>query len=111
MLGRLSFRIIFWYPQPARSVLVVKLLGGRSPKKNPFLALQSVLEPPGDEASGLSPAVGFAIAMAVLSVLLNGWGVLRLRAWNPRGEPIMQRERPETIDAFSQIKPEGAVVA
>jgi ABC-type transport system involved in multi-copper enzyme maturation permease subunit len=62
---------------------------------DPFLALQSVLEPPLDEVAGLSPAFGFAIAMVVLSALLNGWAILRLRAWNPRGEPIMQRERPE----------------
>jgi hypothetical protein len=36
--------------------------------------------------------------MLGLSVLLNGWGVLRLRVWNPSGEPIMQRERPEDQD-------------
>ena len=25
--------------------------------------------------------------------VLNGWGIARLRVWNPSGEPIMQRER------------------
>ena len=33
--------------------------------------------------------------MVVLSVLLNAWGVLKLRVWNPSGEPIQQRERPD----------------
>ena len=27
-------------------------------------------------------------------MLLNGWGLLRLRVWNPSGEPIMQRDKP-----------------
>jgi hypothetical protein len=33
-----------------------------------------------------------------LSVLLNGWAILRLRVWNPSGEPIMQREKIEDAD-------------
>src|SRR5947209_18667997 len=32
--------------------------------------------------------------MLVLTFLLNGWGIFRLRAWNPSGEPIMQRDLP-----------------
>jgi ABC-type Na+ efflux pump permease subunit len=59
----------------------------------PFLALFSVLEP-GQGEAGLAPAYGFALTMLILSALLNGWGILRLRAWNPSGEPIMQREKP-----------------
>jgi hypothetical protein len=31
-------------------------------------------------------------------VLLNGWGLLRLRVWNPSGEPIIQREKPEEAE-------------
>jgi ABC-type Na+ efflux pump permease subunit len=60
---------------------------------DPFLALLSVLEP-GESGAGLAPAYGFAIAMLILSVILNAWGILRLRVWNPSGEPIMQREKP-----------------
>ncbi|HMF16214.1 MAG TPA: ABC transporter permease [Gemmataceae bacterium] len=60
----------------------------------PYVALQEVLEPP-EVAPAIPVAYGFAIAMGVLSVLLNGLGILKLRSWNPRGEPIMQRERPE----------------
>src|SRR5207245_3209449 len=40
-------------------------------------------------------AYGFAIAMLALSGLLNFIGILRLRVWNPSGEPIIQREAPE----------------
>jgi ABC-type transport system involved in multi-copper enzyme maturation permease subunit len=62
---------------------------------DPFLALQSVLEP-GNQA--IAPAYGFAIVMVVLSVLLNLWGMVRLRVWNPSGEPIMQREAPSEAE-------------
>jgi hypothetical protein len=37
--------------------------------------------------------------MLLLTAFLNGWGILWLRAWNPSGEPIMQRESPEQADA------------
>jgi hypothetical protein len=57
-----------------------------------------VVEPGPQDRNGLAPAYAFALAMAVLSVLLNGWAMWRLRKWNPRGEPIMQRERPEDED-------------
>jgi ABC-type transport system involved in multi-copper enzyme maturation permease subunit len=62
---------------------------------DPFLALSSILEPPLHSESGLAPAYGFTAAMIVLSILLNAWAILRLRVWNPSGEPIMQRELPE----------------
>jgi ABC-type Na+ efflux pump permease subunit len=60
---------------------------------NPFAALQSVLEPPAEDTI-ISAPVGFAAMMLLLSVLLNAWAILRLRVWNPSGEPIMQREAP-----------------
>jgi ABC-type transport system involved in multi-copper enzyme maturation permease subunit len=65
---------------------------------NPIQALQSVLDPVQQEETVVSPAYGFAGAMLVLSVLLNAWAILRLRVWNPSGEPIMQRERPAEAD-------------
>src|SRR5713226_6150868 len=44
--------------------------------------------------------------MLILSTLLNGFGIVMLRVWNPSGEPIMQREmfgatpsEPERIHA------------
>jgi ABC-type transport system involved in multi-copper enzyme maturation permease subunit len=60
---------------------------------NPFRALWSVQEA-APAGAGLAPAYGFALAMLALSALLNGYGLLRLRVWNPSGEPIMQREAP-----------------
>lgn len=62
---------------------------------DPLLALQSVLEPVTESASGLAPAYAYAGVMALVSGLLNVWGIVRLRVWNPSGEPIIQRERPE----------------
>jgi ABC-type Na+ efflux pump permease subunit len=64
---------------------------------NPYAALQAVLEPP-EVGWLMHPAYGFVAAMTLLSVALNGLAVVRLRKWNPRGEPIMQRERPEKDD-------------
>src|SRR5205823_2696719 len=61
---------------------------------DPFAALASVQEQRASSALGLAPACGFALVMALWSVLLNGWGLWRLRVWNPSGEPIMQRDKP-----------------
>src|SRR5260221_616150 len=61
---------------------------------NPFRALHSVLEA-STQQQVLHPAYGYFIVMVGLSALLNVVGIWRLRKWNPRGEPIMQRERPE----------------
>jgi ABC-type transport system involved in multi-copper enzyme maturation permease subunit len=63
---------------------------------DPIQAWLSVLTPAASEgAFVIAPAYAFAGAMLVLSVLLNFWGILRLRVWNPSGEPIMQREQPD----------------
>src|SRR5262245_1417093 len=61
---------------------------------DPFLALQAVLEPPVGGRT-LHPAYGYFIVMMTISAGINLLGILRLRKWNPRGEPIMQRERPQ----------------
>lgn len=61
---------------------------------DPFLALAQVLDPI-EVRGGLRPAFGFATAMLALAALINGWAMFKLRAWNPRGEPIMQRESVE----------------
>jgi ABC-type transport system involved in multi-copper enzyme maturation permease subunit len=67
---------------------------------DPFLALQSAHQALPEHAGpvGLPPAYGFAIVMVALGVLLNLWAMARLRVWNPSGEPIIQRERPEDIE-------------
>lgn len=60
----------------------------------PFLALQHVLDPPSSSTNWV-PYL-FALIMLGLSVLLNAFAILRLRVWNPSGEPIIQRELPDT---------------
>jgi ABC-type Na+ efflux pump permease subunit len=65
---------------------------------DPFVALGTAQGPMQEAAAGLAPAYGFALVMLGLSVLLNGWGLLRLRVWNPSGEPLMQREKPEEAE-------------
>jgi ABC-type Na+ efflux pump permease subunit len=62
---------------------------------DPFQALRAVQQPGETEGLSLPPAYGFALVMFGFSVLLNVWGLLRLRVWNPSGEPIIQRERPD----------------
>ncbi len=66
---------------------------------DPILALQSVLEPVTATERALVPAYGFTGVMVLLSALLNLWGIVRLRVWNPSGEPVIQRERPEDVEA------------
>lgn len=73
----------------------------------PYLALQEVVEPP-SAAAGTETAYGFAAAMLVLTVLLNAWSILRLRVWNPSGEPVQQRERPEDEEAVDRAKAHAA---
>jgi ABC-type transport system involved in multi-copper enzyme maturation permease subunit len=70
----------------------------------PFLALASVHEGMYQEQAGIavSPAYLFSAVMLSLGVLVNLFSMWRLRVWNPSGEPIMQRDRPE--DA---LDPEG----
>jgi hypothetical protein len=83
-------------------------VGAWQTRLQPFFALQAVVEPLATEASAIAPAYEFALAMLVLSVLLNGWAVLRLRVWNPSGEPIMQREQPEEEEAKDRTRAHAA---
>ncbi len=73
---------------------------------DPFLAMGSVVESAG--SSRIHPAYGFAAAMVVLSSALAGWSILRLRVWNPSGEPIMQREAPEVTEEKDRAKAHAA---
>jgi ABC-type transport system involved in multi-copper enzyme maturation permease subunit len=67
---------------------------------HPFVALSAVVNPHVGEAAPLVPAAyGCAGVMLLLAVVLNVWGILWLRVWNPSGEPIMQRESPEGAEA------------
>jgi ABC-type transport system involved in multi-copper enzyme maturation permease subunit len=74
---------------------------------DPVRALLSALDPAG--AAGHIPVVyGYVGVMVGLSVLVNAWGVYKLRAWNPGGEPIMQRETPEEEEAKDRAKAHAA---
>jgi ABC-type transport system involved in multi-copper enzyme maturation permease subunit len=73
----------------------------------PYLALQRVLDPP-RYATPLPPGCDFALGMLGVSTVLNGIGMWRLRAWNPRGEPIQQRERPEADDDKDRARAHAA---
>lgn len=59
---------------------------------DPFVAMQTVLEPPAGGWGGPAPAYGFLLVTLVLCAAMNGVGIWKLRKWNPSGEPIMQRE-------------------
>jgi ABC-type transport system involved in multi-copper enzyme maturation permease subunit len=67
---------------------------------DPFLALARVLDPPMDW-SGLPPAQGLALVMLIWTVLLNAIAMVKLRVWNPSGEPIIQ---PEQVAAEAEEK-------
>jgi ABC-type Na+ efflux pump permease subunit len=74
----------------------------------PLLALQSVFEPPAAAVAALPAAYAFGLAMLVLAVLLNGWAILRLRVWNPSGEPIIQREQIDDEDIKDRARAHAA---
>jgi ABC-type transport system involved in multi-copper enzyme maturation permease subunit len=78
---------------------------------DPFQALATVQDPVAAAGEAVPPAVGFALAMLGLSVLLNGWGLLRLRVWNPSGEPIIQREAPDAAEEVDPAKRAAAHAA
>lgn len=75
---------------------------------DPLSALQSVLEPRAAHQSLWVPAYGFGLVMALISIGLMGWGIARLRVWNPSGEPIMQREIPEKKEEKDRAKAHAA---
>ncbi len=75
---------------------------------DPLGAVRSVVEPAAEAAGPVPAAYGFAAVMLLLSVLLNAWGVLRLRVWNPSGEPVMQRERPEDEEVKDRSRAHAA---
>src|SRR3954469_7297018 len=70
---------------------------------DPFTAMLYVLEPPPVEPA-VPPAYGFALTMLGLSVGLNGFGIWKLRKWNPSGEPVQQREAPEDTDDNAEVR-------
>ncbi|NBO92314.1 MAG: ABC transporter permease [Planctomycetia bacterium] len=64
----------------------------------PFHALGSTHRPD-FQSKGIASAYGYALVMTSFAVFLNIMGLYKLRVWNPSGEPIIQREKPqEAVD-------------
>jgi ABC-type transport system involved in multi-copper enzyme maturation permease subunit len=78
---------------------------------NPFLALLSVQHPLQAEGLLIPPTYGFVGVMLLFAVGLSALGMARLRVWNPSGEPIMQRERPEDVEDKEDALATGKVEA
>jgi ABC-type transport system involved in multi-copper enzyme maturation permease subunit len=70
---------------------------------DPFTAMVYVLEPP-TPGPAVPPAYGFAMTMLTMSVVLNGFGIWKLRKWNPSGEPVQQREAPDDTDDSPEVR-------
>ncbi len=64
----------------------------------PFLALGSAHQADLSGEVHLAGPYGYALVMLAFAVLLSLFGIWRLRVWNPSGEPIIQRERPEEAE-------------
>jgi ABC-type transport system involved in multi-copper enzyme maturation permease subunit len=73
-----------------------------------FSPLQAAIEAarpvlPGGESIPMvrSPVYGFVALTAALTVLLNGWAILRVRVWNPSREsaPRQEETEPATLAA------------
>ncbi len=74
---------------------------------DPFVALQAVMEGTTTD-EGVHPAYGYSLVMLLMTAAINLLGIARLRKWNPRGEPIMQRERPDEEDEQDRLKAHAA---
>jgi ABC-type transport system involved in multi-copper enzyme maturation permease subunit len=70
---------------------------------DPFTAMLYVLEPPASNPP-IHPAYGYGLSMILLCVAINGFGIWKLRKWNPSGEPIMQREAATDTDDDPEVR-------
>ena len=70
---------------------------------DPFSALVFVMEPP-QQAVMIHPAYAFTIFMFLFGLGLTGLGVVKLRRWNPSGEPVQQRETSEDAEAEAKAR-------
>lgn len=74
----------------------------------PFTAMLYVLEPPAASDYTIHPAYVFTAFMSSLGLFLTGFGIFKLRAWNPSGEPVQQRETPEDAAEAEQREKDRA---
>jgi ABC-type Na+ efflux pump permease subunit len=97
----LTTLLLVFYLLMARAVALIPGVDADAvvPWLDPFWAMASAHRPRLPDEPGLAPAYGFAVVMGGIAVLVNAVGLWGLRRWNPSGEPIMQRERPqEAVD-------------
>ena len=64
---------------------------------NPFRTLARVIMPPIEGSIWNSTLAGLAVMLG-LTTLLAGIGIVRLRVWNPRGEPIQKSEEDQAAE-------------
>jgi len=102
------FIVLYWCLVRGLGILPFSWAASWQEWLDPLSALESVLEPRAPEQSFWVPAYGFAGVMLLLSIGLMGWGIARLRVWNPSGEPIMQREIPEEEEEKDRVKAHAA---
>jgi ABC-type Na+ efflux pump permease subunit len=72
---------------------------------DPFTAMRSVMDMPPGGWNGMAPAYMYSSVMLGGFVLLNAFGIWKLRDWNPSGEPIMQREKSQ-VDPEADLNPD-----
>ncbi|MGL6076610.1 MAG: ABC transporter permease subunit [Fimbriiglobus sp.] len=72
---------------------------------DPFSAMRSVLDMPPGGWTGMAPAYMYSLVMLGGFIALNAFGIWKLRAWNPSGEPIMQREKT-AVDPEADLSPD-----
>src|SRR5262249_57931564 len=65
---------------------------------DPLKAFESVMLERTESGHSAFAAYSFPLTMLAVTGMLAGWGIARLRVWNPSGEPVIQRERPEDED-------------
>jgi ABC-type Na+ efflux pump permease subunit len=108
----LSVLFLVLYLCLVRALAIIPGLSGETLKTvqtwlDPLFALESVLEPP-EEGWRLHPAYGYFGSMMLISVGINLLGIVRLRKWNPRGEPIIQREIPQEDEDKNRARAHAA---
>jgi ABC-type Na+ efflux pump permease subunit len=100
--------VLYWCVVQALPVLPIPAVENLQQLLDPLRALESVLEPRSSAESFWMPAYGYSLVMLMLSASLVLWGIVKLRVWNPSGEPIMQREIPEEEEEKDRAKAHAA---
>lgn len=64
---------------------------------SPIAALGAAVSPfPAATALALSPAISYTLATCLAAAAVTGWGILKVRVWNPSREVRIKPPEPET---------------